>query len=260
MTNERHQPRPRHSAARNAARVALLAALALAACEKPREERNRGDTAPPPPSGPRASNGQRVADDGNWVLPSKDVQGTRFSGLDQINTGNVANLKLAWTFSTGVLRGQEAAPLYADGTIYVVTPFPNILYALDLTGAARWSYKPRPSASAQGVACCDVVNRGAVLEGGKVIVGNSGGEMGVRGWLTALDVNTGRQVWRAYATGPDKDVLIGPRFHPHYAQDRGVDLGVKTWPGDAWKIGGGTMWGWVTYDPETNLIFAGTAN
>ena len=76
----------------------------------------------------------------------------------------------------------------------------------------------------------------------KVLVGNSGGEMGVRGWLTALDTNSGKVLWRAYATGPDKDVLIGARFKPYYAQDRGQDLGVKSWPPDAWKIGGGGSW------------------
>ena len=63
---------------------------------------------------------------------------------------------------------------------------------------------------------------------GKVLVGNSGGEFGVRGWLTALDGKTGKIVWRAYTAGPDKDVLIGSRFKPFYSQDRGQDLGVKT--------------------------------
>jgi PQQ-dependent dehydrogenase (methanol/ethanol family) len=73
-------------------------------------------------------------------------------------------------------------------------------------------------------------------------------------------VNSGKIAWRAYNTGPDKDVLIGPQFKPFYKQDQGKDLGVTTWPSDAWKIGGGTVWGWVSYDPETNLIFHGTAN
>ncbi|HWI15771.1 MAG TPA: PQQ-binding-like beta-propeller repeat protein, partial [Burkholderiales bacterium] len=91
-------------------------------------------------------------------------------------------------------------------------------------------------------------------------VGNSGGEFGVRGWLTALDAATGKIAWRAYSTGPDKDVLIGPAFKPHYPQDQGKDLGVKTWPPDAWKIGGGTVWGFVSYDPSADLIYYGTAN
>jgi lanthanide-dependent methanol dehydrogenase len=95
---------------------------------------------------------------------------------------------------------------------------------------------------------------------GKVLVGNSGGEFGVRGWLTALDAKSGKLVWRAYHTGPDKDVLIGARFKPFYPQDRGKDLGVSSWPGDAWKIGGGGSWGWISYDPALNLIYYGTSN
>ena len=80
-------------------------------------------------------------------------------------------LKLAWTFSTGTLRGLEAAPLVVDNTLYLVTPWPNILYALDLTkpGAPlKWAYEPKPVAAAKGVACCDWVNRGAVYGFGKI--------------------------------------------------------------------------------------------
>src|SRR5205085_7181452 len=88
---------------------------------------------------------------------------------------------------------------------------------------------------------------------GKVLVGDSGGEFGVRGWVQALDAESGKVAWKAYNAGPDKDVLIGADFKPFYPQDRGKDLGVTTWPPDAWKIGGGTMWGWISYDPDTNL-------
>jgi PQQ-dependent dehydrogenase (methanol/ethanol family) len=94
----------------------------------------------------------------------------------------------------------------------------------------------------------------------KVLVGNSGGEFGVRGWVTAVDTNSGKIVWRAYNTGPDNEVLIGDGFKPFYDMDRGKDLGVKSWPPDAWKIGGGTVWGWLTYDPESNLVYYGTGN
>jgi PQQ-dependent dehydrogenase (methanol/ethanol family) len=93
-----------------------------------------------------------------------------------------------------------------------------------------------------------------------VLVGNSGGEFGVRGWLTALDARTGAVAWRAYSTGPDRDVLIGPNFHPFYPQDRGTDLGVHSWPPGRWEIGGGTVWGWISYDPALDLIYYGTAN
>ena len=241
-------------------------------------------------------------------MAAKDYANTRYSALRQITADNVKDLKPVITFSTGVLRGHEAAPIVVDGTMYIVTPYPNYLYALDLTkpGApTKWKFEPNPKASSQGVACCDVVNRGAAfadgrvfintLDGqtvavdaasgkelwrkslgdiskgetitmapivvkGKVLVGNSGGEYGVRGWLVALAAESGRELWRAYSTGPDRDVLIGENFHPYYGQDQGRDLGVKSWPAGAWKTGGGNVWGWLSYDPVADLIYYGTAN
>lgn len=243
-----------------------------------------------------------------WLTPAGNDANTRFSPLTDITPQNVSNLKLAFAFSTGTLRGFEAAPIVSGNTMYLVTPYPNKLFAIALDqqgGPARWTFEPRPAASSQGVACCDSVNRGATLSNGrvffntldaqtvavdaatgkeiwrtklgdiqrgetmtmapfvvkdKVLVGNSGGEFGVRGWLTALDTATGKIVWRAYSTGPDKDVLIGPEFKPFYPQERGQDLGVRSWPPGAWQKGGGTVWGWISYDPELNLIFYGTAN
>ena len=92
-------------------------------------------------------------------MAAKNYESTRYSGLDQINASNVAGLQVAWTFSTGVNRGQEAAPIVVGDTMYVVTPYPNILYALDLTksGAVKWTYKPNPEAASQGVVCCDTL-------------------------------------------------------------------------------------------------------
>lgn len=256
----------------------------------------------------RPYSGSMEPDDGQWTRATKDYANTRYSSLDQINTGNVANLKVAWTFDTGTKNGQEGAPLVVNNTMYIVTPWPNKLFALDLTkpGAAiKWSYDPNPSPNAKGEACCDWVNRGAVYADGKIIyntldgytialaadtgkllwrthladiqkgetitmapmvvhnkvyVGNSGGEFGVRGWLAALDTGSGKLLWQAFNTGPDKDVLIGAKFKPFYASDKGTDLGVKTWPPDAWKVGGGSVWGFLSYDPASNLIFYGTAN
>ena len=69
---------------------------------------------------------------------------------------------------------------------------------------------------------------------------------------------TGREVWRAYSTGPDADVRIGASFKPFYAKDQGRDLVVSTWPGSLWKQGGSTSWAWLTYDPDTKLLFQGT--
>ncbi|HEV7873984.1 MAG TPA: PQQ-binding-like beta-propeller repeat protein, partial [Enterovirga sp.] len=276
--------------------VALLGVGAAAAQQSPAPS----IPVPPASAAPR--------DDGQWTMPAKNYASTRYSELDEINTDSVKRLQVAFTFSTGVNRGHEGAPLVIGSTMYVVTPYPNILYALDLTqpGAPmRWRYEPKPVAASQGVACCDTVNRGPTFSNGKlffttldgnvaavdaesgkevwktrvaeinkgetltmaplvvkdrVLVGNSGGEYGVRGWIQALDANSGKVVWKAYNTGPDKEVLIGPNFKPFYDQDKGQDLGVKTWPPDAWQQGGGTVWGWISYDPELDLIYHGTGN
>lgn len=99
-----------------------------------------------------------------------------------------------------------------------------------------------------------------IVAKGKVIVGNSGGEFGVRGWLAGLDADTGKMAWRTYHTGPDKDILIGPNFKPFYAADRAPDLGMKTWPGEAWKIGGAAAWSWISFDSDLDLIYYGTSN
>jgi PQQ-dependent dehydrogenase (methanol/ethanol family) len=243
-----------------------------------------------------------------WPTPAGNSANTRFSALTDITTANVAGLKVAFTFSTGALRGHEAAPIVSTDTMYVVAPYPNKLFAIALDspgGPTRWTFEPQPSSSSQGVACCDTVNRGATFANGRVFfntldaqtiavdastgkelwrtrlgdiargetmtmapfvvkdtvyVGNSGGEFGVRGWLAALDTASGKLRWRAYSTGPDKDVLIGPDFKPFYPSERGTDLGVHSWPPGAWQRGGGTVWGWISYDPELNLIFYGTAN
>jgi PQQ-dependent dehydrogenase (methanol/ethanol family) len=259
--------------------------------------------APPQPPASAAP-----AEDGTWPMPAKNYASTRYSGLDEINRGNVKDLKVVFTFSPGVARGQESATIVVDDTMYLVTPYPNVVYALDLTkpGAPiKWQFNPKPDAAAQGEACCDTVNRGPsysngriffnTLDGqtialdaatgkeawrtkladytkgetmtmaplvakGRVLVGNSGGEFGVRGWLTALDEKTGKIAWRAYSTGPDKDILLGDDFKPFYEADRGKDLGVTTWPPDAWKVGGGAVWGWVSYDPDLDLVYYGTSN
>ncbi|MBZ9657528.1 methanol/ethanol family PQQ-dependent dehydrogenase [Mesorhizobium sp. ESP-6-4] len=295
MTKRSSAPR-KHSPCALAAMLLVCAPLLTAASESP----------PAPAISPPAA--AAPPDDGQWTMPAKNYASTRYSELAEINEGNVKNLQVAFTFSTGVNKGQEAAPLVVGSTMYIVSPFPNIVYALDLSKPGvpiKWKYEPNPEPAAQGVACCDVVNRGAAfadgriffntLDGhtialdantgqpvwnahvgninigetitmaplvvkGKVLVGNSGGEMGVRGWVKALDAGDGHVVWTAYNTGPDKEVLIGPDFKPHYDMDKGKDLGVTTWPPEAWKIGGGNMWGWISYDPDLNLIFHGTGN
>jgi PQQ-dependent dehydrogenase (methanol/ethanol family) len=144
--------------------------------------------------------------------------------------------------------------VYSDGKFFFNT-LDNNTIALDAaTGKELWRTKVGDINQGESMTMAPLVVKD------KVLVGNSGGEFGVRGWLTALNTSDGKIAWRAYHTGPDADVLIGPNFHPFYPSDQGKDLGVTSWPADAWKIGGGTMWGWISYDPETNLIFYGTAN
>lgn len=250
----------------------------------------------------------RQAGEEQWRMPARDYASTRYSPLNQINANNVRNLRHAWSFSTGLTSGHESAPLVVGSTMYVVTPFPNKVFAIDLGrpgGALLWEYTPSQPSAAQGVACCGVVNRGLVYaEGklvfntldahtvalnaktgkelwktklgeiergetmtmaplvvnGKVLVGNSGGEMGVRGWMKGLDLGSGELLWTAYSTGPDKDVLIGSDFRAWYPKDRGDNLGASTWPDDMWKLGGGAVWGWISHDPELNLVYYGTGN
>jgi lanthanide-dependent methanol dehydrogenase len=246
--------------------------------------------------------------DGQWTMPAGDYANTRYSPLNQINSTNVQNLHIAATMSTGIPHGHEGAPLVVGKTLYMVTPFPNNLIALDLTQSGfpqKWIFRPNPDPESQGVACCDIVNRGASYGDGKIVydtlddttvavdansgklvwktkvgdihegetttgaafivkntvfVGDSGGELGVRGRLTALDLKTGKILWRAFNSGSDADALIGPDFKPFYAKDQGKDLGINTWTPGQWKMGGGTVWGWLSYDPKLNLIYYGTGN
>jgi alcohol dehydrogenase (cytochrome c) len=250
---------------------------------------------------------KQMKDPKQWVIQTGDYANTRFSQLNQINAQNVGKLQVAWTFSTGVLRGHEGGPLIIGDTMYVHAPFPNNVYALDLNqdGKIIWKYEPKQDPSVIPVMCCDTVNRGvAYADGmiflhqadttlvaldaktgakkweavngdpkkgetntatvmpvkGLVLVGISGGEYGVRGHLTAYDTKTGKRVWRAYSTGPDKDMLVDPEKTTELGKPIGKDSSIKTWQGDQWQIGGSTTWGWFSYDPALNLIYYGTAN
>lgn len=245
-------------------------------------------------------------DPNQWVMWGGDYGGNRYSELNQITNKNVADMQVAWTMSTGVLRGHEGGPLVIGDTMYVQTPFPNKVFALNIADQSlKWSYEPKQDPSVIPVMCCDTVNRGLAYGDGKifmlqadatlialdavtgklawsakngdpkkgatgtsaplvvknkVIVGISGGEFGVRGHLTAYDTNTGKRVWRGYSTGPDDEMLIDPRKTTHLLKPVGKDSGIKSWKGDEWKIGGGTTWGWYSYDPDLNLVYYGSGN
>ncbi|MDI1300007.1 methanol/ethanol family PQQ-dependent dehydrogenase [Methylotenera sp.] len=280
-------------------------------------------------------------DDNQWTQPRKDYSNTGYSRLSQINKSNVKNLKLAWSFATGVNRGHEGAPLVVGDIMYVHTAFPNNVYALDLNDNQKivWSYFPKQDASVQAVLCCDNVNKGLGYGDGKiflqqndgvlvaldaktgkaiwdtkvtdpksgssntnaphvfkdkVITGCSGGEFGVRCYISAYNIKDGALVWRAYSTGPDDEMLIGKDFNkanPHYSalsayedvnggnklggsfkaipkeklQYPEANLGVRTWlkpqaRKEGWQTGGGPTWGWYSYDPALNLMYYGTGN
>jgi PQQ-dependent dehydrogenase (methanol/ethanol family) len=245
--------------------------------------------------------------DGQWTMPSKDYAATRYSGLAQITAQNAKSLHPVWTFSTGVLGGHEGQPLVVDDTMYVVTPWPNVLYAFDLTREGyplKWKYRPEVSANALGIACCDAVNRGAFYADGKVIynlldgqtvavdarsgrevwktqiadvgrgetttmaplvvrdrviLGAAGGEFGIYGWIKGLELGSGHVLWSARNLGPDEEMRVrADTFRPPY--DRGAGLGTQSWGNDSWRTGGAPVWGWMSYDPELDLIYYGTGN
>ena len=261
-------------------------------------------------SGPASANDQllKMQKDANqWVMPAGNYASQRYSTLDQINAKNVDKMHPMWSFSTGVLRGHEGGPLVIGDVMYVHTPFPNNVFALDLNNNGRvlWKYEPHQDPNVIAVMCCDTVNRGVAYGDGKIIlnqsdatvvaldaktgkelwsvkngdaakgetmtmapmivkdkvyVGISGGEFGVQGRLTAYNLKDGSMAWNAYSVGPDDQLLIDPEKTMMMGKPVGKDSSVSTWQGDQWKTGGGSTWGWYSYDPATNLIYYGTGN
>jgi PQQ-dependent dehydrogenase (methanol/ethanol family) len=250
------------------------------------------------------------SDPKNWAMPTGDYANHRFSKLHQITKDNVKNLQVKWTFSTGVLRGHEGGPLVVGDVMYIHTPYPNVVYALDLNndGKILWKYEPRQDPNVIGIMCCDTVNRGVAYGDGKIIlnqadttvvaldaktgkvvwsvkngdqadggkgesgtaaplvvkdkvlIGISGAEFGVRGWMAAYNLKDGSLAWKAYSMGSDAETLIDPEKTTHLGKSVGANSGTNTWEGEQWKTGGGTTWGWFSYDPKTNLVFYGTGN
>src|SRR5229473_2281576 len=230
-----------------------------------------------------------------WVMPAGSYDNQRYSKLNQITAANVGKLQVAWTFSTGVLRGHEGGPLIVGNTMYVHTPFPNKVYALDLSDENKivWKYEPKQDPNVIPVMCCDTVNRGVAYGDGKiflhqadttlvaldaktgkvewttkngdpskgatgtsaplvvkdkVLIGISGGEFGVQCHVTAYDLKSGKQVWRAFSEGPDDQIMVDPEKTTVLGKPVGKDSSLKTWQGDQWKIGGGCTWGWTAHD------------
>jgi alcohol dehydrogenase (cytochrome c) len=220
----------------------------------------------------------------DWLLPRRTYDGTAFSPLDQINTGNVKNLHLAWSFATGVVEGHEAPPMVNNGVMFVATPEAQII-ALDArTGDQLWRYKrtlpddllqlhptsrgvgllgnyvytatvdahlvaldARTGKVAWDTAIADYTKGyystlAPLVVKDKVVVGCSGGEMGIRGFIAAFDAKTGKEVWRVHT-------VPGPG-----------EKGGDTWQSDAYQHGGGPVWVTGTYDPQLDLMYWGVGN
>lgn len=249
-----------------------------------------------------------MADPAQWGIPNGNYEGWNYSHLDDINSDNVDELVVKWTMQLGVTDSLEAPPIVIGNTMYILTPKPNTVYALDLEreGYILWSYRADQPELEKAAACCGAQSRGVSYAEGRIvintldgqlialdaetgeelwkewvtdleitetttnaplivdnliIIGNEGGERGIRGWVAAHDLETGEEVWKFYNTGPNDEMGIGERWAPYYEIDSKWDEpGLDTWFGDSWKLGGGTTWGYFTYDPETNLFFYGTAN
>jgi quinohemoprotein ethanol dehydrogenase len=236
----------------------------------------------------------------DWPSYGLDYAETRFSKLKQINTSNVKELGLAWSYNLESTRGVEATPLVVDGIMYVSAAW-SVVHAIDVrTGKRIWTFDPKvpPAHGAKG--CCDVVNRGVALYqgkvyvgsfdgrliaidaatgqqvwekdtivdrsrpytitgaprvfNGKVVIGNSGADLGVRGYITAYDAATGDQNWRWF-------VVPGDPAQPY--EDESMARAAKTWDpsGEYWKSGGGgTAWDTLAYDPDLKLMYVGTGN
>ena len=253
---------------------------------------------------------KNIANSKNWAMQAGDMFNQRYSKLNQITKSNVGKMQVAWTFSTGVLRGHEGSPLVVDGKMYLHSPFPNKVFAVDLdTQKILWKYEPKQDPAVIPQMCCDTVNRGVAYAEGKIILqqadsmlvaldsktgkvlwstkngdpktgavntnaphifkdkvitGISGGEWGVRGFIAAYNLSDGKLAWKGYSVGPDAEMLMDPAATMTWTDGAmkpvGADSSLKTWKGDQWKIGGGTTWGWYSYDKALNLMYYGTGN
>ena len=253
---------------------------------------------------------QLISQPQNWVTQAGNYQSWRYSDLKQITHDNVSKLTLAWHFSTGAIGGHEGGPLVIGETMYLHTPYPNQVIAIDVSDQSiRWRYQAQQDQHTASVLCCGKVNRGlAYGEGlillqqtdttlvaldadtGKlrwkvvngdvsigqtatsapsifdhyVITGISGGEYGVRGYITAYDLKMGHRVWRGYSTGSDASMLMDPEQSETWKDGHMVSVGkdssLKSWQNDQWKYGGGTTWGWYSYDPDLRLLYYGSGN
>lgn len=204
-----------------------------------------------------AAEGQssRSKEDGQWTMPAKDFSSTRFSGLNQITPANAGGLRPVWSFSTGVLGGHEGQPLVVGNLMYVVTPYPNVVYAFDLTKDGyplKWKYRPWVNPSSIGIACCDLVNRGAFYSDGKVVLNL------LDGHTVALDANTGKELWKTKVAEVNKGETTP--MAPIVVKDRvivgtaGGEYGVRGWVKGLDLNSGKIVWTGYNVGPDEDLL------
>ena len=224
-----------------------------------------------------------------WTVSRGDAAGTGYSTLDQINTGNVSNLKVKWMHSMGSVLSQETAPLIIDGVMYFSTSSgPAYVFAVNAeTGETIWAHQPDMPPDYHSVVCCGEANRGVTYANGRIFFGR------LDAILVALDAKTGEELWQTEVR-PYKDgysitvppITVGDKvIVGHSGGEFGVrgsvqaydqasgeliwrfytipgpgEQGHETWKGDSWQTGGGTAWLYFTHDPDLNLIYFGTSN
>jgi alcohol dehydrogenase (cytochrome c) len=269
-----------------APRILVIVALIAIVCGSPALSRAQTPVAEPASAPAGEPAGQE------WTTYGGNLYNQRYSGLDQINTQNVTDLKGAWVYHTNVYSAGtsfESVPIVVDGTMYLTGPQSQV-YALDArNGQEKWKYVPTIQDLVSLPLCCGQVNRGVAVGDGLVFVGQvdgkltalkqdtgevawsvdvgdpragysetmapvyfdglvytgvSGAEYEIRGYVTAYDAMTGKQVWRFYTI-------------PEPGQP-----GSETWPQDneMWKYGGGSMWQSPAVDPELGMLYIQVGN
>ncbi|MCH2171728.1 PQQ-dependent dehydrogenase, methanol/ethanol family [Myxococcota bacterium] len=269
--------------------------LACAGSSPPSQSTSNSAASPQSVDDARLARAGEGADE--WLAHGRTWSEQRFSPLADIDTENVNQLGLVWTFDLETTRGVEATPLMADGSLYVTGPW-SVVYAFDAkTGALRWKFDPEVPGGHARVLCCGVVNRGVALYRGRIYLGTLDGR------LIALDAKTGSLVWEVQTTDPTLPYSItgaprvlqglvvigngGAEFgvrgyvSAYRAEDgelawrtwtvpgnpdlpfesKALEMAAYTWTGDWWKTGGGgTVWDGMAYDPELDLLYVGVGN